>query len=76
MSVTESSVPNKSKEQTLVDLCFQFALLSAEHMQGKTREEIAEWVRGQLREMGFPTTPIGMSWGVLDSSSIGRSDPV
>lgn len=55
----------ESREQKLVDLCFTFALMSKEYMQKKTREEIAEWVAHNLKELGFHTRPMGMSWGVL-----------
>lgn len=34
-------------------------------LQTKTREELADWVRAQLRECGFPTVAMGSSWGVL-----------
>lgn len=53
------------REQKLVDIMFQVAMVAAEHLHGKTDEEIAEWVRQQLDGCGFPTTPIGSSWGHL-----------
>lgn len=53
------------REQKLVDCCFTFALMSVEYMKGKTREEIATWVATNLNDLGFPTIPIGMSWGSL-----------
>jgi len=54
------------KEQKLVDIMFQVAFAAAGGGQGKSQEEIAAWVAGQLRDCGFPTTPVGSSWGVLD----------
>jgi hypothetical protein len=54
-----------SREQTLVDIMFQIAMVSAEHMHGKSSEEIATWVADQLRQCGFDTVPVGASWGVL-----------
>ena len=54
-----------SKEQQLVDIMFQVALMCAERMHGKTNEEIAKWVAHQLRECGFDTYACGASWGVL-----------
>jgi len=59
---------NKSQqycEQKLVDIMFEIAFLSAEHFNGKSREDIATWVAGQLADMGFETTPCGASWGIL-----------
>lgn len=32
---------------------------------GKSQEEVAEWLRVQLKNSGFETTPCGASWGVL-----------
>lgn len=55
----------RSKEQQLIDMMFEVALMSAERMHGKTKEEIAAWVALQLRLCGFDTTPCGASWGVL-----------
>lgn len=54
-----------SREQQLVDIMFQVAIMCAERMHGKTNEEIAEWVARQLRECGFDTSPCGASWGML-----------
>jgi hypothetical protein len=55
----------RSKEQDLIDIMFQVALVSAEYMHNKSREEIAAWVATQLRECGYDTEPIGASWGLL-----------
>lgn len=55
-----------SNEQKLVDCCFSFALMSVEYMKGKTHEEIATWVASNLFDLGFPTIPVGMSWGKLE----------
>jgi hypothetical protein len=53
------------REQELVDIAFQLAMVAAEHMHGKSNEEIAEWVAHNLRECGYDTTPVGASWGYL-----------
>lgn len=58
-----------TREQTLVNMCFQLAMVSKEYMQDKNNQEIAEWVAKQLHDMGFPTHPVGMSWGILDRST-------
>lgn len=57
----------KSSEQQLIDIMFEIAITSAQLMHGRTNQEIAEWVSLNLKECGFPTLPIGSSWGVLCS---------
>lgn len=59
-----------SREQQLVDYCFEFALKSAQYMQNRSRDDIAAWVRHNLKECGFPTIAAGMSWGVLDHPAL------
>jgi hypothetical protein len=54
------------REQKLVDILFAVALRVAEH-PGQTKEEICAYAAEQLRQCGFPTVPVGMSWGVLVS---------
>lgn len=58
------------KLQKLIDIMFQAVMVSAHHLHGKADEEIAAWLREQLRECGFPTQPRGCCWGVLVDSSI------
>ena len=57
----------ESREQKLIDICFSIGLMiqSHESFAKKTTEETAEWVAWQLKLSGFPTEPIGSSWGVL-----------
>lgn len=57
-------------EQKLVDLIFEItgvAMERTEFFAPKTHEERMQWVAHQLQQCGFPTTPVGMSWGVLDT---------
>lgn len=57
-----------SREQQLVDICFEAALVMSDtkyDLYKKSNEEKAEWVAKQLRGCGFDTFPCGMSWGVL-----------
>lgn len=54
-----------TREQKLVDIVFEVAIVSAKYMNGKPNDEIAAWVAHQLKECGFDTKPCGMSWGVL-----------
>jgi hypothetical protein len=64
----EGEMTVRGNEQKLVDICFQIALTikDSESLQKMSNEELAAWVREQLNACGFPTTAIGMSWGVLD----------
>ena len=54
-----------SSKQELIDIMFQVAMVAAQHLHGKSNEEIAEWVAKQLRDCGYDTFPCGASWGVL-----------
>lgn len=55
------------REQKLVDICFAVGIMLHDHpnLQYMTREEVGEWIAKQLKDNGFPTKPVGMSWGVL-----------
>ena len=55
----------KEREQKLIDIMFEVAMVSADSMHGKSNEEIANWVRRQLEICGFKTEPVGVSWGML-----------
>ena len=58
---------SKEREQKLIDILFEVAMtLNSSTFPDMTREELAEWIRRQLKGCGFPTTPIGSSWGILD----------
>lgn len=56
------------REQKLVDICFQLAIMvhCDERFAKRGVEGVAEYVASQLKQCGFPTHPVGMSWGVLD----------
>jgi hypothetical protein len=65
-------------EQVLVDICFQLvatAKMNDKWFKKATREELMAWVADQLRQCGFPTTPMGASWGVLQREAP-QSPPV
>ena len=55
--------------QDLIDLMFTAVLAYREYQdgffRGKSREEVAAWLRKKLKERGYPTEPRGISWGVL-----------
>ena len=56
------------KEQKLIDLCFEIGLMISDpeyKFHEKEVHERAEWIARQLRECGYDTKPLGMSWGVL-----------
>jgi hypothetical protein len=54
------------REQRLVSILFECVMVShAYHKKEMTNEQLAEWVRAQLKGCGFPTKPVGASWGVL-----------
>lgn len=60
-----------SNEQKLIDICFEIALTIKDQPKNFSKqtnnEEVASWVATQLRNNGFDTRPMGMSWGVLKS---------
>lgn len=58
---------DRQREQKLVDIMFEIALgvHASQTLQNLSREQLAEWVAKQLRECGFDTQPMGMSWGRL-----------
>lgn len=56
------------REQKLVDLCFSLVYPQWNHMHPMKPEELMSWVADQLKQNGFPTTPVGSSWGVLEEN--------
>ena len=66
-------MPEKSKEQHLVDLCFEIAItmqMNQKWLKKQSRDDIGKWVADQLKNCGFPTTPCGSSWGVLTEPNL------
>lgn len=59
-----------SREQKLVDIMFQIAIMvhCDERFTKRGHMEVAEYVRSQLKECGFEVEPAGMSHGVLRHS--------
>lgn len=62
-------MPYDDQHQKLVDICFQLvgAAVDSATIQKASHEQRMEWVAKQLKECGFPTTPCGASWGVLQN---------
>lgn len=59
---------NKNNKQKLIDIVFEIAALSSEQWERNEFYNIYDhmrWVADQLEKCGFPTKPIGSSWGVL-----------
>lgn len=58
-----------NREQKLVDLCFDIALIISSDkntiFKSMSNEQKAEWVAKQLELNGFKTVPCGSSHGVL-----------
>jgi len=55
------------REQKLVDITFQVSLMihKNESFAEMNAEELTGWVALQLEMCGFPTKPVGSSWGKL-----------
>jgi hypothetical protein len=59
----------KEDIQKLINICFEVGLQINSNkawFKDKTTEETAIWIAGQLKKCGFPTKPVGASWGILD----------
>lgn len=59
---------NKNREQKLVDICFEIGITMSDprhDFSKKSVEERALYIARQLEELGFKTSPVGASWGVL-----------
>ena len=57
----------ENREQNLIDLMFNMVLVATNDpiFCKRPRGERMAWVANNLRDLGFDTHPIGMSWGVL-----------
>jgi hypothetical protein len=63
-----------ARQQKLVDICFEIGLLVNDpkyrsKFRKLSQEELAQYVADQLNKCGFPTQPLGLSWGILDPDS-------
>jgi hypothetical protein len=68
----------KKEKQELIDLMFQLVLVATSDKKfcKKPRGERMAWVANQLREMGYDTHPIGMTWGTLVSEEFQKKVPI
>jgi hypothetical protein len=55
------------REQKLIDIMYEVGLTIADskELQEMSKEDLAEWISGQLRLCGFDVIPVGMCWGYL-----------
>jgi hypothetical protein len=60
----------REDKQKLIDLMFEVGLTINSHtlFQKMDNEELAEWIRKQLKSCDFKTKPVGSSWGVLENN--------
>lgn len=59
-----------SREQILIDACFEFAIKAKSFNADIENERIAKWVRTNLRGLGFDVSDgVGSSWGVLKNET-------
>ena len=59
--------------RNLVDLCFQIGLVISDpqyKFHEQSQEERAKWIARQLKLCGYPTIPMGSSWGHLQIDKI------
>jgi len=57
-------------EKDLVDIATQLVItyhMSRKHFKKKSNEEVATWIREQLKACGYETQPMGMNWASLIS---------
>lgn len=54
-----------SREQQLIDLMFELTIRCPDYYGSDDKEKIAGWVAYQLKQAGFETVPMGLSWGIL-----------
>lgn len=58
---------NNEERQLFIDTCFMLVLhaTSSQELLLATQHERAKWVAHNLEQIGYPTKPVGSSWGVL-----------
>lgn len=60
------------REQELVDIMFEVLLKTTvdEVFCKLSNEDKAKWLRNTLKNCGYPTEPMGASWGVLKKETL------
>jgi hypothetical protein len=66
------------EKQRLINLMFSMVLSATNDpvFCKKPRGERMAWVANNLREMGYDTHPVGMSWGVLVNEWFRETTPI
>lgn len=54
-----------ASERKLASIAVQLATTAAEHMHGKSIEEVALWAADQMNKCGFKNQPVGAEWAHL-----------
>jgi hypothetical protein len=64
--------------QKLIDLMFNMVIAATNDpvFCKRPRGERMAWVANNLRECGFDTHPVGMSWGVLVNDEFRKTTPI
>ena len=65
-------------EQKFIDLMFEMVMVTTNDpiFCKRPRGERMAWVANNLRDMGYDTHPIGMSWGVLVNEGFRETTPI
>ena len=65
-------------EQKFIDLMFEMVMATTNDpvFCKRPRGERMAWVANNLRDMGYDTHPIGMSWGVLINKEFRETTPI
>lgn len=68
----------ESERQKLITLIFNMVIASTSDpvFCKRPRGERMAWVANNLRDFGYDTHPIGMSWGTLVNEEFRKSVPV
>jgi len=64
---------DKQKLQDLVDICFEIGLTvrsQSDYFKNLSQEDTAKWIASQLEQCGYPTSPCGACWGLLETSKM------
>lgn len=57
---------SKAKLQLLIDVLFEIAMRARSgEYNDMPRDDFGAWIGSKLEEIGYPTTRMGSSWGVL-----------
>jgi hypothetical protein len=69
---------NEEEKQKLINLMFEMVMVTTndEVFCKRPRGERMAWVANNLRELGYDTHPIGMSWGVLVNEEFRKTNEV